>query len=772
MNHSVSTIAMIGTYVPRQCGIATFTKDLRDAVAEGNVETAVISLDDRPEGYDYTEEVRFQIRANRLQDYRLAADMLNINQIDVAILQHEYGIFGGPAGRHVLELAAGLRMPLITTLHTVLREPSREQHFVISELARLSDRLVVMSELARNMLREVYQVAAEKVAVIPHGIPDVPFVDPAFFKDQYGLEGRDVLLTFGLLSSGKGIEIAIQAMPRIVREHPETAYVVLGATHPHILKREGNAYLHSLQRLAARLGVAEHVVFHNRYVTLEELCGYMGAADIYLSPYLNKAQIVSGTLAYAMGMGKAVVSTPYWYAEELLSEGRGRLVPFGDPEGLADAVNELLEDPVQRHTMRKRAYLEGRSMVWKEVGRGYVQLANEVIEERHREPRPIFSLSSARSPLRGIPEINIDHLRILTDDTGILQHAVYTVPDRFHGYCTDDNARALIAALKYYALSQDCTALGLAGIYMGFLYHAYNAETKRFRNFMSYDRRWSEDVGSEDVHGRVVWALGQTVALAPNEGVLSFATRLFNVALESLPEFQSPRAWAFALIGILSYLDRFPGDAVARRIRAELSGRLLQLFKNNATADWPWCEDVVTYDNAKLPHALIASGHWGQEEELLETGLGALEWLVNQQVTEDGRISIIGNQGGLERGGARARFDQQPIDAMALIEACAEAYRCTNRPVWLARARQCFSWFLGNNETEAMLFDPATGGCRDGLHAHGPNLNQGAESTLAWLMSLIIIHQLESSFGVVEEPGGEADAELREESLTSQGGAA
>lgn len=748
----VQSLALVGTYVPRQCGIATFTRDLLQALREEDplLNAFALALDDVPEGYRYPPEVRFQIRAQRLRDYDLAADLLNINQVDVLVLQHEYGIFGGNSGDYVLALARNLRMPLITTLHTILKEPNSEQEAILRELARVSDRLVTMSRLGVEFLRDIYQVPESKISLIPHGIPDVPFVDPAFYKDQFGLESRQVLLTFGLLSPGKGIEVAIRALPRIVSEYPDVVYVVLGATHPHILKREGNAYLHSLQRLAARLGVEEHVIFHNRYVNLDELCGYIGAADVYLTPYLNEAQIVSGTLSYALGMGKAVVSTPYWYAQEMLADGRGCLFPFGDSEVLAEIVIDLLRNPVKRNAIRKKAYLAGRSMTWKEVGRSYLMLANEVLLDRSRHPRPVFYFRRTEPLLEGIPEVHIDHMVRLTDDTGIYQHAVYSVPDRRHGYCTDDNSRALIAALRYYRLTEDETALRLVPVYLSFLHHAFNPETGKFHNFMSFDRRWLDEEGSEDVQGRTLWALGLGVANAPDEATLAFATRLFNEALTRAEDLRAPRACAFAIMGIHAYLQRFSGDALARRVRKVLADRLFAGFQAHATEDWPWLEDTVTYANAGIPHALIMSGRWIPDHRMLEQGLRSLEWLLRLQILPDGRVSLIGNRGWLRRNGERARFDQQPLEVMHLVEACAEAHRCTGEERWLDYARTSFNWFLGNNDTQSMLYDPVTKGCRDGLHEDGPNLNQGAESTLAWLISLLAMHELEQELHLRE----------------------
>jgi glycosyltransferase involved in cell wall biosynthesis len=745
---------MVGSYVPRQCGIATFSKDLRDAVAAqiGDAQATVLALDDVAAGYAYPQEVRLQVGQHRQADYTMAAELLNINRIDVALIQHEYGLFGGRDGSHLLDLVHTLRMPVISTLHTVLADPSPSQLAVLKELSRESDRVVVMTGKARQMLRETYGVPEEKIAVIPHGIPDMPFLDPGEYSSQFGMQGRKVLLTFGLLGPGKGIEVAIKAMPRIIGAHPEAIYIVLGATHPNLLRTEGNAYRNSLERLVEKLGLQQHVRFHNRFVTLQELCSYIGVADVYISPYPNRAQITSGTLAYAVGAGRVVASTPYWHAEEMLAEGRGRLFPFGDSDKLADTVIELLNNDDERRAIQKRAYAYCRPMIWKQVGIEYLELADTVLRDRNRAPRPLTMSLVEPIDVTSLPDLKLAHLRRMTDDTGILQHAIYALPHRDHGYCTDDNARALLAGLMYYDLTQDDSILPLIDIYLSFVHHAFNPTLKRFRNFMSFDRKWLEEVGSEDGHGRAIWGLGTAAMLAPNDAIVGLATRLFQDALEPVERFESPRTIAFVLIGINNYLARFPGDTHSRRIRKTLADKLMALFHQHRAPDWPWCESLVTYDNAKLPHALMLAGQWIPDEAMIRQGFESLEWLVNIQTVEGGRISLIGNNGWLERSGKRARFDQQPVEAMALVEACAAAYRISSEEKWFDRARNILAWFTGNNDTHSSLYDYQTGGCRDGLHSDGPNLNQGAESSLAWLIALMTLMDLNRARSVDGKP--------------------
>jgi glycosyltransferase involved in cell wall biosynthesis len=733
-------VAFIGNYLPRRCGLATFTTDLCQAVAAEYQETTcfAVAINDTPEGYNYLPQVRFEIKEQDLSSYQQAADFLNYNNIDMICLQHEYGIFGGPAGSHILALLRELRMPIVTTLHTILREPDRNQRRVLEELTQLSDRLVVMSQQAGRFLQEIYRVPSRKIDLIPHGIPDVPFVDPNFYKDQFGVEGKLVLLTFGLLSPNKGIENVIEALPAILSHCPDVVYIVLGATHPHIVRREGEVYRISLQRLVREKGVEEHVIFYNRFVSLKELVEFIGAADIYLTPYLDPTQIVSGTLAYTLGAGKAIVSTPYWYAEELLAEERGVMVPFKDSEAIAEQVIHLLDDETERHAMRKRGYLYGREMIWPNVARLYMKSFAGAIQERRSGPRPTFSARTLGQSLGELPLIQLDHLQRMTDDTGMLQHSIFTVPNYAEGYTTDDNARALVLTILLEELEGKMSVEidRLATRYLAFLWHAFNPETGRFRNFMAYNRHWLEEAGSEDSHTRALWALGTILGRSNNDGLRNVASRLFEQALSITQEFTSPRAWAFTLVAIHEYLRRFSGDRAAQSVRHVLAEKLLNLYQRHSAADWPWFEDVVSYSNAKLPHALLLCGQWLGRSDMAEAGLQSLEWLAEIQRSDNGYFVPIGNRGFYPRNGEKARFDQQPVEVHAMVSACLEAYRMTSDHRWYQEARRAFEWFLGGNDLGLLLYDSTTGGCRDGLHPDRVNQNQGAESTLAYLLSL------------------------------------
>jgi len=743
----IDSVAVIGNYLPRQCGIATFTTDLVEGLsAEApDIKCWAAAMNDKPEGYPYPEQVRFEINQNKLTDYTVASQFLNISQMDIVCLQHEYGLFGGPAGSHLLKLLGDLRMPVVTTLHTILKDPAPQYRDIMCKLSDLSDKLVVMSRKASDFLKDIYAVSEEKIAFIHHGIPDTPFIDSSFNKDKFGVEGKKVLLTFGLLSPNKGIENVLQALPAVIKKHPDVVYIILGATHPHILKLHGDAYRIMLQQLVRKLGIGAHVIFQNRFVTLRELCEFLGITDIYVTPYLEEAQITSGTLAYAMGTGKAVISTPYWYATEMLAEGRGRIVPFCNPDAIAEQVIGLLDNDVERHAMRKKAYIFSREAVWKEVSRKYLQVFSDVQQNRTRNPRPRHSYVENIKAITNfeLPEIKLDHLKAFTDDTGILQHANHTIPDRTHGYCTDDNARALLVAAmgQKYLPTNGLGLDSLSGHYLGFLLYAYNEKNGRFRNFMTYSRQWMEEIGSEDAHGRAIWCLGKAVAFLDDPGHLAMSTTLFNKALKAADNFHSPRTIAFCLLGLHAYLQKFSGDSDVRRIRGVLADRLFNQFKNNATDDWPWLENALNYANGKLPHALLLSGRRMQRNDMIDMGLNSLKWLLAIQ-TEDNHFVPIGSNGWYEKGGPRARFDQQPVEANAMVEACVEAFNVTRDKSWFDNAVMCFNWFLGHNDLNMPLYDPKTGGCRDGLMADGINQNQGAESSLAWLLSLMTLQKL------------------------------
>jgi glycosyltransferase involved in cell wall biosynthesis len=745
-------IAMVGNYLPRRCGIATFTTDLCDAIhAEyGATELLALPVNDTEEGYTYPARVRFELSEDNLASYRQAADFLNFSNIDLVCLQHEYGIFGGRAGGHILEVLRRLRMPVATTLHTVLREPNPDQRAVMEEIATLSDRMIVMSQHSAEILQEVFRVPIDKIDLIPHGIPDLPFTDPSFYKDGFGTEGKDVLLTFGLLSPNKGIENVIQALPRILSRHSNVIYMVAGATHPHILRREGDKYRAYLQKLSVDLGVEANVVFRNRFVSPEEMVELIGAADIYITPYKHKAQVVSGTLAYALSAGKAIISTPYLHAIELLDGERGVLVPFDDPQAIAAKTLELLDNDTARHAMRKRAYLHARDMVWKRVAQKYMKSFERIYNDRLRNPRATFSAQNTEKILDRLPAIKLDHLFRMTDHTGILEHAVFAVPNYPEGYTTDDNARALIVIilLEQAGVGAPAGSHDLASRYLAFLWLALDPTTKRIRNCLSYERQWQEAEGSEDSHGRAVWALGTVLGRSKDAGWRGAAGRMFELAVPAAIEFRSPRACAFALLGLQEYLDSFPGDRAALGGSDVLANRLLNSYRANRSDDWRWFENGLAYSNARLPQALIRAGMRAANSEMISAGLEALDWLVTIQRCEvKGHFVPIGSQGFYSKKTEKARFDQQPVEACAVVSACLQAHRATGKGRWRKEAWSAMNWFLGDNDLQIALYDSSTGGCRDGLHPDRANENQGAESTLSFLMALLEMRSLEETDG-------------------------
>jgi len=750
----INQIAFIGDYLPRRCGIATFTHDLFQAVSQHypHVDCLVAPVNDSPAGYDYPPEVRYEIQEQDLDSYRRTADYLNFNNVDLVSLQHEFGIYGGPAGSYILALLRALRMPVVTTLHTVLREPNVDQRRVMKELVALSSRIVVMSERGKTLLAEVFDTPEEKVDVIPHGIPDMAFVDPNFYKDKFGVEGKYVALTFGLLSPGKGIEYVLRAIPEVVKIFPNFVYVVLGATHPNLVRDQGEAYRQSLERLAGELGIRKHVSFYNRFLELKELKEFLGAADIYVTPYLNQAQISSGTLAYALGCGKAVISTPYWHAEELLAEGRGVLVPFADSSSIAREIIALLSDESARHAMRKRAYMAGRSMVWSHVAHLYMDAFHQARQGKPHKSRK--ELPTLDQQTWALPTIRLDHLRRMTDSTGMLQHARYNIPNFKEGYCTDDNARALILTVLLEETGRhDDEIEALATRYAAFLDLAFDGSDKGFRNFMSFDRKWLERVGSDDSQGRAIWALGMCVGRSRQRSFQFWAAELFSRALPAIVDASSPRAWGFALLGIHEYRQRLAGDRLANQVRDALLARLVTLYEDNVTADWKWIEPILSYDNARIPQALIAAGSGAENTRAVEAGLAALRWLLEIQRSEGGYLRPVGCNGFFEKGAAGpAHFDQQPLEACATVSACLEAYRFTHDTFFLQEARLAFEWFLGRNDLGIPLFDPKTGGCRDALQQDRTNENQGAESTLSFLLALTEMQLLEDSLTVFSQP--------------------
>ncbi len=713
-------------------------------------------MTDRGGAYDYPQAVCLEIQDDKVDSYIEAAEFLNNAGFDVVSLQHEYGIFGGPAGSNITSLLSRLKMPVVTTLHTVLANPTSAQHDVMHRIVETSSKIIVMSEKGEQLLRSVHDVPTRKIEIIPHGIPDLPFRDTHNAKVKLGFTGKTVILTFGLLSPNKGIETMLDAMPGIIKSCPSAVYVILGATHPNLLRQQGEAYRDSLKTRVRDLGIRDHVVFFNQFVEQAMLLDFISMCDVYVTPYLNEAQMTSGTLAYSFGLGKAVVSTPYWHAKELLSDGRGILVPFGDAKAISIEIAALLTDDDGRDAMRKRAYAASRSMTWPETAKRYlaafedaheraqydVAIAVPVAEEiAHKYAHKYAHEIGHSGKTNAIPKMQIGHFLSLCDSTGMLQHAVHSVPDRAHGYCVDDNARALLLASALPSSGEENLSGVMTARFAAFIQHAWNPDSRRFRNFMSYDRRWLEESGSEDSHGRTLWALGECARNDTDRSRRSWAAALFKTALPVVEEFSSPRAWAFSLLGLDAFCTLENGDIVANRMRKLLSDRLVALFLASQSDDWLWFEDVLAYDNARLPQALIQTGLATHTPRYVEVGLRSLRWLMLVQTTSSGHFRPVGCKSFGKIRHTPDAFDQQPVEAWATISACRAAWQADKGAEWQVAATRAFDWFLGKNDLQTALIDSDTGSCSDGLHPDRPNENKGAESALSYLLGLVEMRQ-------------------------------
>ncbi len=806
------SIAFVGTYVPRQCGIATFTRDLVEGLRAsektfGPVDDRlqVVALGRRGERLAYPPVVRHRLPASDRAAYRRLAASLEADGVQVVCVQHEYGIFGGPSGTHLLDLLDALTVPVVTTLHTILARPTPLQRRIIERLAERSARLVAMTERGRTILVERYGVPDERVEVIPHGVPDFPSIDPALAKARVGAGDAPLILSFGLLGPHKRLELVLDALARIEGDVPAARYAIVGATHPEIRRRVGEAYRGELAEQAVRLGLDGRILFVDRYVDDAELATWLSASDIFVTPYANAQQITSGTLAYAVAAGAAVVSTPYEHALELLGDGRGVLVPFDDVDALAGALSGLLTDEPWRRAIRRRARAHGRTMIWPRVAERYGALFAKVVAEArggalatdwivpwfdpalHRgqtQPEvPVPGIAPVPSELPAprdpdwlpeapeeipeapeeIPEAPEEipeelptpeevpaavrrHLDELGDRVGIFQFARGRAPDPTHGYCTDDVARALRVDLRHAETTAAPGAVVAAAIRrdVAFLRAAFDPATGRFRNFRSSDGRWAEGIGSEDAHGRAVLALGETVARTFDLGALVEARRLLAAALPASLGLEYARPWAYALLGCAAALDDPPSAAPARPVLAALADRLAGAVERARAADpaWPWPETQVTYDNGVVPEALIVAGVRLGRPALVRLGTSVLDWLLAAETGPDGRIRPIGNRGWWPHGGRSARWDQQPIEPASLVLAAAAALEATGEPGWAAAAARAYRWFLGANDRGIALADPDRGACRDGLEPDGVNRNEGAESTLAWLLSVERIREL------------------------------
>lgn len=742
-------IAIIGNSVPRRCGIATFTSDTVDALRARfpGMRIDLYAMDDGRDDLIYPPDVT-TIAQHDPASYAAAAHAIDTSGARVIWLQHEYGIFGGAAGEMLLKLLYRTDVPLLTTLHTVLERPNPDERRVLEAVIRRSARLIVMAQKGKEILRRVHGVPEQMIEVIPHGVPDRPLADPEMLKPGFGFAGRKVLLTFGLIAPDKGIDHMIRAMPTIAAQHPDALYVVLGATHPNILRQDGESLRDSLGQMAKELGVTDHVRFINAYVGLDELVDYLQAADIYVTPYNNPGQITSGTLSYAVALGKPVVSTPYIHATEILDDGHGVLVGFQDSESLARDIGALLSDDAARAALSSRAYARGRDMLWSKLAERAAGLLEQVCKARPARIATAPRLKHLHPDLSAVVR--------MTDTTGIFQHSIYSVPSRDHGYCLDDNARALILTSQMPAMKES-ERDRLTSIYASFVQHAWNAERGRFRNFMRFDRSWIEEEGSEDSFGRAIWAVGVTARDASLAKHRDWATAFFDQVAGHARDLGSPRAQAFAILGASAMQEAHPGHGLSKQLLEQFGEQLLSLLHISRRPDWAWFEAVLAYDNARLPETLLRAGGALGRTDFIECGLATLEWIVAQQTAPDGHFRAVGTDSFGREYLPPLPFDQQPLEAHATIDACAAAYMATGNARWRQEAEKAYHWFLGRNDLDLPLTSREDGGCFDGLMPTGVNRNQGAESILALqLASCAILRLSQAGVDVAHSAGAAA----------------
>ena len=742
-------IVYIGTYPPRECGIGTFTMNLYKSMISNNdatdtkVEGFIVAMNDQEQTYNYPEEVKLVIRQEHQRDYLEAVKFINLSGADICVLEHEFGIYGGQNGIYILPLLHRLEIPLIVTLHTIVKSPSYTEKAVLQELCKMAHKVVVMSHKAIEFLTGIYKVDKDKIVYIEHGVPDIQF-NHEQSKKEFKLENRKLFLTFGILSRNKGIETVIKALPKVIEKYPDVLYMVLGKTHPNVIRHSGEEYRNFLQRLVKSLKLDSHVVFINEFINQKELFKYLSASDIYITPYLNEAQITSGTLSYAVGVGSAVVSTPYWHAAELLSGGIGRLFNFNDSEELSMIFMDLLDNPEVLKELRKKAFDYGKTITWPKSGGKYNDLAAQIIKDN---PKVFVKKETIIDPLV-MPPFSLDHIKRLTDDTGIIQHAKFGIPNLKEGYCLDDNARAMLMVLMAYKQLKDETAINLAPIYLSYINYMQNKDGT-FRNFLSFNRNFLDEVGSEDSFGRAIWALGYLLGNAPNDAYYQTGKVVFFDASQNFENLQSIRGIANTILGISYYLKSNPSDESMKGILKSLAGKLIRHYEENSTENWKWFEALFAYDNGILPLSLLHSAEILQDEKITRIAIESMNFLTSVTFKE-AYLSIIGNEKWYKKDGERSFFAQQPLDALAMVLMYHQAFHLTKDKEYINKLFSCFMWFLGENDLRMSLFDFETKGCCDGFERYGVNRNQGAESSLSYLISHLTVLQAFEEFEKID----------------------
>lgn len=738
-------LAFIGTYPPRECGIGTFTNNLFNSMSDKHArrkqecDSFVIALNDNDLIYEYPEEVKLTIRQEHQEDYLKAVKYINLSGADLCILEHEFGIFGGQNGVYILPLLNRLEVPLIVTLHTIIKYPSYNEKAVLQEICKMASKVVVMSHKAIDFLESIYGVSESKIEFIEHGVPDIRF-NPEKSKKEFKLESRKVILTFGFLGRNKGIETVIKALTEVIKEHPNVLYIILGKTHPNVLRHSGEEYRIFLLRLVKNLRLEKNVLFLNDFINVQDLFKYLSASDIYITPYLNEAQITSGTLSYAVGVGAAVISTRYWHAEELLADGRGRLFDFNDSDELAVLLNELLDNPELLNELKRKAFDYGRKISWPKIGEKYVALALSVLKEGHIETIRKNTILDFLI----LPPFSLTHINRLTDDTGIIQHAKFGIPNLKEGYSLDDNARALLMVLMAFRQKKDMRALELSPVYLSYIHYMQNADGT-FRNFLSFSRKFLDEIGSEDSFGRTIWALGYLLGNAPNDAYYQTASEMFFNAAPNFENLLSIRSIANTMIGMSHYLKSNPSDDTMTERLRNLAKNLINHYHENRSTGWKWFESLLAYDNGILPLALLHSAEILHDDQVFKAAIETMDFLTLHTL-KDNYLSIIGNEKWYKKEGERSVFAQQPVDAMAMVLMYHQAFILTKDKEYINKLYTCFLWFLGENDLRMSLYDFETKGCCDGFESYGVNRNQGAESSLAYLISHLTVLQAYEEF--------------------------
>jgi len=733
-------VAYISTYPPRRCGIGTFTHNLVSAVSSHSGKkqltdhAIIIAIEEEDHHYHFPEEVKFKIRTNHQKDYLEAAHFINFCGADICVLQHEFGIFGGEMGVYILSLLHHLTIPLVTICHTVLKDPTYMQRSIVHEISKISLQLIVMSQLAVDFFKTVYKIPAAKINFISHGTPLFSQGLQESLKQEYNFQSRTILLTFGLLNRNKGIDTVLHALPEVVKRHPEVLYIVLGTTHPAVLRLSGEEYKEYLKRFVDKYALTEHVFFYDQFVSESTLKNFLSMCDIYVTPYLSREQITSGTLSYAMGAGACIISTPYWHATELLSKGRGILFDFKNYNQLQTTILKILDQPGLLQHMRKKASAYGKKLNWPRVGKAYWEL----LLKYHQKP-PVFSTRTTEIDLSVMPRFDLSHIYRLTDDVGVVQYAKYGIPNLKHGYNLSDNSRAVLMSTMVYQQFKDKAILELVARYLSYIQYMQNVDGT-FHNALNFDRTFKDELGTEDAFSRTMWALGYLLNNKPSAAYKQLAKGIFLRSVNQFDQLRSLRGIAATIIGITYFLKEYPEREDLFQELKGLTRKLVMAYDEHATGKWQWFEDVMTYDNGILPLALLLSYEMLEDEHVLSIARMSLEFLVSVTHDEE-HFAPVGNQGWYPEEGSKALYDQGSGEAMCMVRLFYHCLRIFRDRRYLLMLFTCYRWYLGINLFHIPLYDHETCGCYDGLIYKGVNKNEGAESTLAYLISHITVLQ-------------------------------